>query len=420
MEFQNSIADPGIVSDATSIPVAGQLTPPQIVTAYNIPSSTGANIKVGIVSLGGGWQASDFNASMANLGLSITAANITTVLVDGAANIFSTSDNNASLENTLDLYCVGSMVPSANIILYIGQNSYSGFANVVNQAVNANCDVISISWGGSESNGDYLSAPFANAVAQGTTILCSTGDFGSEISGVETADYPATNSNVIAVGGTNLILTGSNTRSSETVFNNRTYAGGGGISTIINVPAWQNNLTYTTYPGNVTHTLTAGNVGRGVPDISGPFGPYALWYNGSVQTGILGTSASTPVLAGMLARYISINKKRPPINSLHTLFYEHSSSLNKSTANVNLTTGNNSIGNIAGYSATSSWDPVTGLGVPIGNLLYQTVTSGGLEIKNSANTWGPVANVYVKTGASTWANVRNIWTKTADGWAQTY
>jgi len=437
MELKSAIksvesADPSV----TSIPVAGYLTPPQIATAYNIPPGNGASVKVGIISLGGGWTNSDFNSSMSNLGLSVTSANITTVPVNQSntwthTTNFSgntqTSDGIASLENTLDLYCIGSMVPDANIVIYIGQNSVganSGFANVLNQAVNDNCDVISISWGIDEyyGYGDFLAAPLANAVAKGISVFCSSGDYGSEsdqsATGTISAGYPASSTNAIGVGGTILTLGTGNSKVSEITSN----TSGGGISNVFSVPSWQNNLHYTTAPGNTTVTLTQGSLsnspklGRGVPDISAPMNSYALWFNGNVF-GVGGTSAGTPVMAGMVARFISQNGgRRPPPGSLNPIFYNNTSSF------FDLNTGNNiSPPTNTGYFATSGWDAVTGLGSQANGIqTYQAVTTAGLRVKTASNTWSQVQNVSIKTAANTWTTVNRVWTKTASGWLQTY
>jgi kumamolisin len=428
-----------------AIPITGYVTPPQIVSAYNIPAGTGSNTKVAIFSLGGGFLQSDLNkdfVDLYNAGLisTSTAPTINQVLLDGATGVFSTSDG-YSIENTLDIYCVATLVPQANITIYIGNpnNGSTSWANVFNRAIADNNDIITVSYAIDETllanfgfSGDDLHAPLANAAAQGISVFVATGDYedeGNQPTGVATACYPASSPNAIAVGGTYLSLTGSNTRASEIVnLPAQNNGPSGGISTLFAVPTWQGNLTYTTYPGNVTVTMTAntlgntgGNpVGRGVPDISGPYYNYTLYYNGSAVS-VGGTSASTPVMAGMMSRFISTNHRRPPPNSLHSLFYSHASSFNKSSANATLTVGNNSLSSVPGYKATGGWDPVTGLGVPFGNLVYQNVTSAGLAIKNSGNTWGTVGNVHVKTGVSTWANVQHIWVKTsANTWSQTY
>jgi kumamolisin len=436
---------------------AGGLTPLKIVSAYNIPASTGANVKIGIVSLDGGWSTTDFNNSIADLGLSslVNSANITTVLVDGATGTFSSDLNSSagggSIENTLDLYCVAGMVPKANIVLYIGKNdsinyttnpntsassnSTTSFANVINRAVNEKCDVITVSWGIGEifSNvypnyycGDFLASPLANASAKGITVLVASGDFGSvgSIAGnIVSAQYPATSSNVITVGGTNLtpnyIL--GNIRLVETVeyrdpnFDSR-FGGGGGISSFIPLPDYQKGLTYQQYfkanstPGPVTPLTT-----RGIPDIAAAMNSYALWFNGSV-TSVGGTSAAAPIMAGMFARFMSNNSGRRPIpNAIHKILYNNLNSY------YDITTGNNAtVTYLNGYAASSNWDPVTGVGVPWGNLVYPMVTSGGTTVKTAANTWGYIANIRVKTDTNTWSNVRAVWTKTINGWQQSY
>ena len=395
-----------------------QLLPTIIATTYNMPANTGANVKVGIVSLGGGWLPGDLQKSMGNLGLTL-AQPITSVLVDGAGNVFSTSDSNASLENTLDLYCLAGIAPSANIVIYTGQNSLTGFANVLNRAVNENCDVITISWGTDEyyGYGDFLSAPLANAASKGITVLAASGDFGGEgggTPGVLSVNYPASSPNVVAVGGTTLNYnTGTYARFSETA---STYSGGG-LSTLFSVPTWQAGLLANIFfSGNNTSHLTS-LTGRGVPDISAPFGeptePYVLWYNGSIS-GATGTSAATPILAGMFARYISSSGRRPIPNAIHKILYSNSS------AYFDITYGNNDDLLTTGYTANVGWDAVTGLGAPISTSLYQTVTSGGTTVKTAANTWSYVSNIRVKTTANTWSNVRAIYTKTINGWQQTF
>jgi subtilase family serine protease len=412
-----SITSIGVSTNYTSIVgITGNITPPQIATAYNMPVNSGANVKVGIVSLGGGFLQSDLNKSLANLGLGSTT--VTQVLLNGASGTFSTSDNNASIENTLDLYCVAGLVPSANIVLYITNSANittSSWSAAFQRAVDENCDVITHSWSIAESygNGDFLNSSLANATAKGITVFCSTGDYGSEnySGGTEGVNYPASSSNVVAVGGTILSVTAGNARQTEIA----DPISGGGLSSNISLPTWQSGLTYREYfTSNSSYGPTKSLTVRGIPDIAGPSENYAMWYNGSVQTGISGTSASTPIMAGMFARYISITGRRPIPNSIHPILYSNTN------AYYDITTGNNDSFLTKGYSANIGWDPVVGLGVPYGNVVYQMVSSGGTTVKTAANTWSYLANVKVKTATNTWSNVRAIWTKTINGWSQTY
>jgi kumamolisin len=458
----NANINPSRITTVTNYPglysingVPGTLTPPQVATAYNIPANTGSNVKVGIISLGGGWSATDFNASMGNLGLPITSANITTVLVDGATGYFTGTVGDE--ENTLDLYCVGSMVPNANIVIYIGNisggysglgvnwytsassatilNAVNGFANVINRAVSENCDVITISYvypeilsssGINYYCGDFVGNALANAVAKGITVCVSSGDYGSEPqswAGNITAGYPATSANVVAVGGSNLIVTTGNIRSSETVeyhdpiFGN-SVGSGGGISSFIAVPTWQSGLTANLYFSGNSTQIKSSLTGRGIPDLVAPMNNYLLWFNGNA-TVVGGTSASAPVLAGMFARFISLNGGRRPLigNNTHAI---NSILYSNANAYCDITSGNNADALSVGYAATSGWDAVTGLGAPWGNVLYPMITSGGTKIKSTDGNWHYVANVKVKTATNTWSNVRAIWTKTINGWNQTY
>ena len=428
----------------TSITTPPLLTAPKIATAYNIPASTGSGVKVGIISLGGGFSQADLNKSMANLGL--TTGNVTFVGVDGTTNNYTGTD--ADVENTLDLVCVAGMVPGANIVLYKGVssgiyfnanantanalNSNSSFGNAIQRAVDDNCDVITISWGIYEQRtianvvsycGNFLNAPLANAAAKGISVFVSSGDYGSAATANATigmsVDYPSSNSNVTAVGGTFLSLTGSNTRSSETVYNNSEaglptgFGGSGGVSSITSLPTYQANLTYKTYPGNSVSNLTT----RGVPDISAAMNAYGIWLGNTVQ-GISGTSASAPIMAGMVARFISLNGgRRPPNGSagLNKIFYQNTGSF------YDITTGNNASLLATGYSATAGWDAATGLGAQSNaTQTYQSVTSAGMRIK-TADGWQPIQNISVKTSAGTWTTVNKVWSKT-DGttWTQVY
>ena len=426
MTVANSYIISSVSTTNTHINDTGYLTPLRIATAYNIPNSTGANVKVGIVSLAGGWSTTDFNNSMADLGLSslVSSSNITTVLVDGQTN---TGSDTSGGENTLDLYCVAGMAPKANVVIYTGQNTYTGFANVVNRAVNENCDIITISWGTLESSyiASLMDSAFANAAAKGITVCVATGDYGAEYyagANVTSVQYPAVNANVLAVGGTHLYINPTgNLRISETVDYNDAglpagFGGGGGISTFVPVPTYQTGLTYRQYfKANSTVGPVTSLTTRGIPDIAGPMNNYGLWYNGSVY-GFAGTSAAAPIMAGMFARFMSLNGGRRPIpNAIHPILYSNLNSY------YDIFTGNNAtVQYVNGYAASSNWDPVTGVGVPWGNLVYPMVTSGGTTVKTATNTWGYVANIRVKTDTNTWSNVRAVWTKTINGWQQSY
>ena len=413
----SSISSIEDLSEYDTIVLPGLLNPLKVATAYNMPTtSNGSNVKVGVFSLGGGFLQNDLNLSMADLG--ITAPTITVIGVDGATNNFVASTSDSSFETTLDLYCVAGIAPAANIVLFIGNSSQSNlqaaWGNTIQRAVDENCDIITHSYSLSESlYGAFLETPLSNAANKGITFFTSTGDYGSSNkSGVTGANYPASSANVIAVGGTNLtVFSGNSVRSSEFA----STLSGGGISSIIPLPTWQAGLTYTPYfKANSTPGTTANLASRGVPDIAAAMNDYAMYFNGTIY-GVGGTSAATPIMAGMMAKYISLmGGRRPVTNAIHPILYGN---LN---AYYDIGIGGNNASYVNGYATSVNWDPVTGVGVPWGNVVYQMVSSGGTKVKTAANTWSYVANVRVKTAPTTWSNVRAIWTKTINGWSQTF
>ena len=426
--------EPGPLTSNIADPTLGNayITTSKIATAYNMPAGDGTGVKVGIISFGGGWIQADLNKAMGNLGIS-PAPTINTVLIGSATNNFQANYyanaqpkwdtlTVASLENTLDIYCVAGLVPKANIVVYrVDPVYYTDFNTIINKVVSDQCNVVSISWAYSESSNfnGTIEPAMANAVANGVTILAATGDKGSAdhvLGNVLGVVWPSVSPSVVAVGGTELELWPNNTIKTETVSVNS----GGGISTVFPVPSWQNGLPYRKYfksdsSYGPTVTLTSGTlssgIGRGVPDISAPYRTYPIWFNGNVVP-VAGTSASCPIVAGLVARVKSLSGKN--FNSLNPILYGNSRIFN------DFTIGNNDDILTEGYSASQGWDPVVGLGSPNGQTLLNTIAQT-TKIKTVANTWSPTANVYVKTATNTWSNVQAIWTKVdSTTWKQTF
>src|SRR5271170_1242220 len=82
--------------------------PPQVAQLYNFPAGVnGAGQTIGILELGGGYNASDLSTYFAGLG--IAEPRVTAVSVDGATN--SPTDPNADGEVGLDIEVAGSIAP---------------------------------------------------------------------------------------------------------------------------------------------------------------------------------------------------------------------------------------------------------------------------------------------------------------------
>ena len=336
--------------------------PLQLATLYNFPVGlNGSSQKIGIIELGGGYRMSDFTTYFSMLNIP-GSPKVTDVNVDGATN--NPSDpSGANVEVILDIEIIAAIVPNANILVYFAPNSYQGFYNAINKAINDECSVISISWGAAEQ---YWSSStltsynnlFQSAANKNITILAAAGDNGSSDGASGTnVDFPSSSPYVLACGGTRLVANSSVTDiSQETVWNvNQNSATGGGISKTFAKPSYQNNVTYNL------------NGKRGVPDVSGDADPnsgYVIYSEGSSIV-VGGTSAVAPLWAGLISRINqSLGKS---VGFLHPTLY---------AANPNvcrdIIQGNN-----GSYSAGVNWDACTGLGSPNGqellNLLAGTV-----------------------------------------------
>jgi kumamolisin len=340
-----------------------------------MPSATGLGVKIGIFSFGGGFKQTDLNSSWADLqtaGLIPTKYAVPTVnqvLLDGQSGSFS-GDLNSSGENTVDIFCASTMAPQASITLYIG-NSYS---SMMTRAIADGMHIITISWASSEYTGDetYFTAAANAKIA----VLAASGDWGSVVSTSGTSIglcYPASSPNVISVGGTKLTINSSNVRTAETDDNRdsgfgSTWGGGGGISAVFSRPTWQAGLFYTPITNNITGSPTS-LASRGAPDFSGPMNSYALYFNGSVS-GYGGTSLSSPIMAGVLARFLQLTGVKRSSADWNTIAYANPSAF------YDITVGTNNTVITSGYAGTVGWDAVTGLGPPTGTSLYKPIHIG--------------------------------------------
>lgn len=259
------------------------LTAEQVAAAYNYPGYTGKGVTVGIVELGGAVSASDMKA------LGYPAPTI--VDVDGGKPV-SDGPNGADGEVMLDVEVVAALAPDAKVRVYFGPNTDAGFLAAITRAA-AECDVVSISWGGPEDSWDpktidAFDQAFAAAKAAGVNVFCAAGDAGSgDGESGRHVDFPASSPHVIGCGGTRLTVNADGTRAAEVVWNDSSSsAGGGGVS--VHFP------------------------GRDVPDVAGNADPvtgYEIRIDGGGYV-IGGTSAVAPLYAALCARLIEAHGSR--------------------------------------------------------------------------------------------------------------
>ncbi len=342
-------------------------TPPQIATAYDYPAAAnGSGFCIGILELGGGYNASDLNTFFQNLGLA--TPKVTAVSVDGGSNSPAGDPNSADAEVALDIEVAGAIAPASSVAVYFAPNTDQGFIDAITTAIHDSTNkpaVLSISWGGPESSWttqamNSLNSACEDAATLGVTICVASGDSGASdgASGLN-VDFPASSPAVLACGGTTLALTGEQI-TSETVWNDGSSGGatGGGVSQQFALPTWQQQVNVPTGPD--------GKSGRGVPDVAGDADPnsgYEIFVDGQSEV-VGGTSAVAPLWAALVARFSQQIGKS--IGFLNPLLY---------TASAEATFHDITSGNNDGYSAAKGWDPCTGWGSPDGAKLLAALSS---------------------------------------------
>lgn len=271
-----------------------------------------------------------------------------------------------SLEPTLDVEQVMGAAPNAKINLYLVPDCLiSQFVDMFTAiAEDENANALSVSYGLPEADygvlgiGDLVvaqSAALQGVADEHIAIFAASGDSGSWGDSFTTGLvnfldvlYPASDPNVLSVGGTTLEETVIRTRLFEYAWS----GSGGGVSGIFPIPSWQAGT-----PG------LASGLFKNLPDVSADADP-----NTGVATAFLvsipppifpvgGTSASSPQWAGIMAL---VNENRhahghAPLNNTAASLY----SLRGSAAYYDITVGANGY-----FAAQKGYDNATGLGVP--------------------------------------------------------
>lgn len=176
-------------------------------------------------------------------------------------------------------------------------------------------------------------------------------------------DFPASSPYVTAVGGTNFATAG-------TVGEEAAWGGsGGGFSSVFPIPEYQTQaVAGYKMAADAAGTLPPhemwNDTGRGYPDVSalgGDFNPYCVAIGGGREVGgVWGTSASTPVVAGIFARLnnLRLSAGKPPLGFVNPFLYQNADCFH------DVTQGVNDGGGEFGFECAEGWDPATGLGTP--------------------------------------------------------
>ncbi len=287
-------------------------------------------------------------------------------------------------ETTLDVEWAHAIAPGARIVLLTspvdeteGVQGLPEFLTLERYAVAHHlADVISQSWAATEDTlfdaggrriVAQLGAFYADAAARGTTVVGASGDEGaggidaslSHLFPYRTVQYPASDPNVLAVGGTRLDVAADGKIRGET-----TWAyGGGGLSKLFAEPSYQRLLPA------AAQRLLAGR--RGLPDVSynaANESPVLIYLNGR-WTYAAGTSAGTPQWAAIVA--LADSAVGHDLGNINPTLYRLAASPRYHAVLNDITTGS-IVGPLdngarlggATYRALPGWDAATGLGAP--------------------------------------------------------
>ncbi|MFC0429717.1 protease pro-enzyme activation domain-containing protein [Kutzneria buriramensis] len=315
------------------------LTPANLTGAYDVKAlnATGAGQQVAVFELDA-FQQQNINAYDQQFGLKPPTPIVKKV--DGGVAL-----GEGQTEVELDIEAISAIAPQAQQTVFEGPNSNKGVIDTYAAIVNSKIPVVSISWGGPEEAGSQADIQaqdtlYKQAAAQGQSLFAASGDSGSDDAGNggQSVDFPASDPFVTGTGGTHLVVSAANGRTSESGW----VDSGGGNSKLFAAPDYQANL---------------GSKVRMVPDIAADADPatgLAVFSKG--QFGVVGgTSAAAPQWAGFTALYNQLAKAagKPALGFANPALYK----LSGTAALHDIVGGSN-----GAFTATKGYDRVTGLG----------------------------------------------------------
>ncbi len=304
-----------------------------------------------------------------------TGSTISQVSVDGGPA--ASADNG---EATLDIETISGLAPGANIIVYeIPSLTDQHIVDAYNRAISdAKASVVNSSFSGCEASAVYnLYHPvFQTGADQGIAFVAAAGDTGNEcydgIGNTVGVGYPASDPNVIGVGGTETNLTVPDPITNDVAWNDYSCgssgssqcATGGGVSVTATIPPFQVGLT-----GESSTTQ------RNVPDLALPAEDVAVYDNGAWGVAA-GTSWSSPQYAALMAEiyeYCNFSVSSATV-SFDPVALPYAAYKSSPSNFIDVLTGNNQFAGTTPYfSAGSGYDNVSGLGIPLGMPIAHTL-----------------------------------------------
>jgi subtilase family serine protease len=383
-------------------------------------NGTGTGVTIGIVGRTNPGT-TNWSTFRSTLGLPV---NTPTIVVNGTnpGDLGAGEDGEADL----DAEWSGGVAPGATVkfVASASTSSTDGVDLSAQYIVNQNlADVMSTSFGSCESGMGTTEVAFFNtlwsqAAAQGITACVSTGDSGpagcgggSDTSGAGEGGVNGLASTPynIAVGATQLSTSSSYWNASgaatgyipETPWNESGTVSGGsdlwstssGASSTYAKPSWQ-----------VAPGVPSSN-SRFLPDVCldgsdmffGNYGMLVYTQGAMATTG--GTSAASPSWAGVMALVVQKYGRQGNANvKLYTLGNAQYASSGPAVFH-DITSGNNNVPGLTGFTAGTGWDEVTGLGTPDVTVLVNH-WGGSSANTVTATITAPSANETVASGTN--------------------
>jgi len=335
--------------------------PPDLQSAYNIPTTISGTPTVAIVdAYGYSNLEADLAVYRSTYGLpACSTANGCLKIVNQSGQTTPLPANppandDWTLETALDVDMASAACPSCKIlVVQATDNAGDGLYLGQNAAASLGATVISNSWGGPEQPGQSLTASEAYFAHPGIAVFVSAGDDGYNDAG-QGPDYPATSANVIAVGGTSLTKTTGGRGWAETAWS----SGGSACSLSIPKPAYQTG-TQCQYKAT-TDIAAVGDPQTGVAIYNSANGGWAV---------IGGTSASAPLIAAIFAATGN------GAQTSGTFVMQNAAKM------YDVTTGTNGTCGTILCKAGIGWDGPTGYGTPNASAIVanNTGTGGGSD-----------------------------------------
>jgi subtilase family serine protease len=327
---------------------AGGYTPNDLAAAYGY--NPNVNRKSQLIALVDWYNdpdaLTDLNTFDTQYGLpKETSTSFRQVNQEGKASPLPQNNQASSIEESLDIESARAVCHTCRLVLIEANGPTDAEESAAeNEAVKLGATEISNSYGGPEYDGDgsYFAGTAKQIAAYnhpGVVITASAGDEGwygwtdanTDPPSENSADFPATSPDVVAVGGTSLEISATTgARTLESVWNDNgpddsnflsgeesgEGAGGGGCSALFTAAAWQSH-----YSGYTAAGCDGKRLDNDIAAVADPETGFDVYDSDDPGTGpwitVGGTSLSSPVVAAMWALAGGAGGAAYPASSLY-------------------------------------------------------------------------------------------------------